>query len=92
MYSLAYGTLPIVRAVGGLKDTVIDLDSDSATANGFVFDEPESEALLNCIRKALLFYREYPETFDFIRKKAMQTKFNWFDSALKYEQLYKDLH
>ncbi|KMT63799.1 glycogen synthase GlgA [Catenovulum maritimum] len=91
MYSLAYGTLPIVRAVGGLKDTVVDLEADPVNANGFVFDRPDSEALLNCVRKALLFYHEYPQTFDVIRKKAMQTKFDWYNSALEYEALYKSI-
>ncbi|WP_143871254.1 glycogen synthase GlgA [Catenovulum sediminis] len=91
MYSLAYGTLPIVRAVGGLKDTVKDLEADPAEANGFVFNRPDSEELLNCVRKALLFYHEYPQTFEFIRKKAMQSKFNWHDSAMKYEALYRSI-
>ncbi|WAJ70663.1 glycogen synthase GlgA [Catenovulum adriaticum] len=92
MYSLAYGTLPIVRAVGGLKDTVIDLEADPINANGFVFDRPDSEALLNCIRKALLFYHEYPQTFDIVRKKSIQTHFNWHDSAMKYEALYRSIN
>ena len=91
MYSLAYGTLPIVRAVGGLKDTVIDLEADPANANGFVFNRPDSEELLNCVRKALLFYHEYKQTFDFIRKRAMQTRFNWHESAMEYEALYQTL-
>ena len=54
IYSLAYGTLPIVRAVGGLKDTVIDYDQDKANGTGFIFYDPNSEELLSCIRRTLI--------------------------------------
>ncbi|WP_017443610.1 glycogen synthase GlgA [Gayadomonas joobiniege] len=91
MYSLAYGTLPIVRAVGGLKDTITDLEEDPKNGNGFIFYRPDSEELLNCVRKALLFYHEYPQTFSHVRQKAMLTRFDWHQSALKYEALYQSL-
>ncbi|NTS78512.1 glycogen synthase GlgA [Catenovulum sp. SM1970] len=90
MYSLAYGTLPIVRAVGGLRDTINDYEADSSTANGFVFEHPDPTDLLTCVLKALLFYHEYPEVFDVIRKRAIQTRFNWHDSAVQYETVYKN--
>ena len=88
MYSLAYGTLPIVRAVGGLKDTIVDYETDIHKANGFVFNRPEPEELLSCILKALLFYHEYPEVFEAIKKRAIQTRFNWHDAALQYQDVY----
>ncbi len=88
MYSLAYGTLPIVRAVGGLKDTIVDYETDIHKANGFVFNRPEPEELLSCILKALLFYHEYPEVFKAIKKRAIQTRFNWHDAALQYQDVY----
>jgi starch synthase len=91
MYSLAYGTLPIVRAVGGLKDTVIDLDSEPLNATGFSFDSPSAEALLHCIRRALLFYHEAPEAFLQMRLRAMQTRFTWETAARAYSQLYEGL-
>ena len=91
MYSLAYGTLPIVRAVGGLKDTVIDLDSAPHHATGFSFDNPSAEALLHCIRRALLFYHEAPEAFLQMRLRAMQTRFTWETAARAYSQLYEGL-
>ncbi len=89
MYSLSYGTLPIVRAVGGLKDTVIDKHQSPSDATGFVFEQPDSESLLNCIRRALLFYREYPEELKEITVRAMNTRFTWQKAALEYESLYK---
>ena len=45
MYSLRYGTLPIVRRVGGLKDSIIQFDEKLETGNGFIFDDPDSDAL-----------------------------------------------
>lgn len=87
MYSLAYGTLPIVREVGGLKDTVIDIRNDDAT--GIVFREPNSAELLAAVRKGLLFYHEYPEKFVATQVRAMQSKFLWSASAKKYLDLYE---
>ena len=89
MYSLAYGTLPIVRAVGGLKDTVLDLHEVPGMATGFVFDHPDSSALLNCVRRALLFYHEAPDELETMRKRAMQTRFTWDDAASNYVALYQ---
>ncbi len=86
MYSLAYGTLPIVRAVGGLADTVNDFNAHNA--NGFVFKEPNSEALLSTLRKALLIYNEYPSVIKKMRLTGMQTRFTWESSAQNYEKLY----
>lgn len=91
MYSLAYGTLPIVRAVGGLKDTIIDYEADPETCNGFVFAHPEPEDLLNCVLKALLFYYEYPQVFEVVRKRAMETRFTWDQAAKGYAEVYQAL-
>ncbi|MCV2885748.1 glycogen synthase GlgA [Aestuariibacter sp. AA17] len=90
MYSLAYGTLPIVRAVGGLKDTVIDLQERPDEATGFVFEHPDSSAFLNCLRRALLFYYEAPEQLQAMRIRAMKTRFTWESSALDYQTLYEN--
>lgn len=89
MYSLAFGTIPIVRAVGGLKDTVQDLQELPEQATGFVFEQPDSSALLNCVRRALLFYHEYPEAFAQMRDRAMHTRFTWDDASLQYQSLYQ---
>ena len=87
MYSLAYGTVPIVRAVGGLKDTVVDFSCDRGT--GFVFDEPTPLALLSCSRRALLAYYEDPIKFREMQVRGMNTRFTWEASALSYQQLYQ---
>lgn len=89
MYSLAFGTIPIVRAVGGLKDTVIDLQELPESATGFVFERPDSSALLNCIRRALLFYHEYPQLFSDMLQRGMNTRFTWQQAGLEYQTLYE---
>jgi starch synthase len=88
LYSLAYGTLPIVRGVGGLKDTVLDYDQDPDSANGFVFADPNANQLLNILRRALLLYIEHPEEMLRLKTKAMHSRFSWSDTAKHYEHLY----
>ena len=90
MYSLAYGTLPIIRAVGGLRDTVIDYDHQAKRATGFSFQEPEPLALLSTLRHALLFFLQEPEEYHRVQQTAMRTRYLWSDSVLSYEQMYKD--
>lgn len=91
MYSLAYGTLPIVRAVGGLRDTVIDIHENHELATGFVFHNPTEEALLDCLRRALLFYHEYPSEFKAVQKRGMLTHFTWENACNQYEDLYREM-
>lgn len=90
IYSLAYGTLPIVRAVGGLKDTVIDYDDNKEKGNGFVFKEPNAEELLSCLRRTLIFYLEDQIEMQRVKRNAMQVRFSWSDSCTHYEALYKE--
>lgn len=89
MYSLKYGTFPIVRKTGGLADTVKDLDSDP-NGNGFVFEEYSSEALLKTILRAIQFYNTTDlKKIDEIRSKIMLQNFSWDESVKKYIQLYQ---
>jgi len=90
MYSLAYGTIPIVRAVGGLKDTVKD-NRHTDDATGFVFKTPIPEALLSCIRRALLFYYEHPAQYQEMQKRGMRTRFTWERAAKEYKALYQTM-
>jgi starch synthase len=91
MYSLAYGTVPIVREVGGLKDTVIDVEMLPDESTGFCFQAPQAEALLHCIRRALLTYYESPDALSMLQQRGMQTRFTWRQAAVKYETLYQEL-
>lgn len=93
LYALRYGTLPLVRRVGGLADTVVDatpeaIQSDRAT--GFVFDDPARHALGARIREACALYAE-ENTWKQIQRRGMLQDFSWDDSAAHYEALYRDL-
>jgi len=89
MYALAYGTLPIVREVGGLKDTVTDLTQSNAT--GIIFKEPDAAHLVSAIRRGLLFYHESAAKFTEVQQRAMTTKFLWQDSAQQYIDVYEKI-
>jgi len=76
MYSLRYGTIPIVRATGGLDDTVIDVREDAEKANGIKFHDYAASALAKAIRKALALFAE-PELLRRFRVSAMSANFSW---------------
>jgi starch synthase len=90
MFSLKYGTIPIVRAVGGLKDTVQQCDTDAATGTGFVFEPYEAQALLDAIDRSLqVFHNQTAWTA--LRRRAMAMDFSWERSAKLYANLYRQL-
>jgi len=91
MYSLRYGTPPIVNFTGGLADTVIDTTTmalSDKTANGFVFYDLNSDALLSTIKRALAVY-EKPEQWQQICETGMRQELGWESSAKKYQALYR---
>ena len=88
IYSLRYGTLPIVRKVGGLKDTVEDYRNAKAHGNGFMFQEPTEEALIQVMRKALQTFQSHPKIFNKMISDAMNQRFLWENSAKSYQKLY----
>jgi len=88
LYSLAYATLPVVRAVGGLKDTVTDYDADTKNANGFMFYNTDPNQFLNLLRRVILLYLEQPDEMQRLKEKAMHSHFYWSDSVKFYEHLY----
>jgi len=88
MYSLRYATVPIVRATGGLDDTVIDIREDAAHANGIKFHEYSSRALVKGIQKAQALYRE-PDLFHRFRLNGLATDFSWRRIAAEYLEVYR---
>ena len=94
LYSLAHGTVPLVRATGGLADTVVDLDAwtlaDRDTANGFVFPEPTAEALWEAIERALAAWADRAVWEQLIRH-GMAADWSWDHSAREYVQLYEEI-
>lgn len=88
MYSLRYGTIPIVRAVGGLDDTVQNFDSVSGTGNGFKFAPYRADSFLERIYEALFAYAD-PDTWRTIQRNGMIQDNSWENAARKYVELYK---
>jgi starch synthase len=90
MYSLLYGTIPIVRKTGGLSDTVVDFNSSNANPTGLVFETYSGAALLEQINKAITLYKKKEDLMTLIRN-GMKTDFSWQLSARKYVELYKNV-
>jgi starch synthase len=93
MYSQRYGTPPIVHAVGGLVDTVIDADVRSltgGTATGFVFRQPSVPALAGAIERALALFAR-PDAWRALQRTGMAQDFSWSRSAAQYIDLYNSL-
>src|SRR5207247_8998796 len=88
MYSLRYGTIPIVRATGGLDDSVIDITEDADQANGIKFYEYSARALAKAIRKALVLYGEQ-ELYQRFQINAMSADFSWERTAVRYLDVYR---
>lgn len=88
IYSMAYGTLPIIREVGGLKDTVIDVDVEPENATGFSFHYPLAKDLLITMQRALIFCLQQPDQMRETQLRAMRRSFSWQQSAVEYEKMY----
>jgi starch synthase len=91
MYSLRYGTVPIVRATGGLYDTVQDVDPATGEGTGFTFDEYSPVALLATLRRALDMYQDRA-LWRRIQTAGMQRDFSWDGSARKYAAAYESAY
>lgn len=88
LYSLAYGTIPIVRATGGLEETVIPFDPGAGTGNGFTFLRADPEDLLRTVHQAIDLYRQ-KIVWNRIVQNAMAADFSWERSAREYVRLYR---
>lgn len=90
LYSMRYGTVPIVRKTGGLVDTVEPYNQDSLTGCGYVFEDQSEEQLTEAIRKALHIYKNEDKQYQLI-KNCMEKRFSWEGSAKTYVDNYKKL-
>ncbi len=90
LYSLRYGTVPLVRATGGLADTITGYDplSPNPNGNGFVFHEYSALALSECLRQACDAYRR-PDVWKTLMATGMSQDWSWARSAKQYEDLYQ---
>jgi len=89
MIALAYGTVPIVRATGGLADSVSEWNPQTQAGNGFVFEEFSSAQLLSAVTRALKIYRS--RAWPNLVKNAFAGDFSWDASAAHYKELYENL-
>lgn len=90
MYALKYGTVPVVRATGGLNDTIEQYNKQRATGNGFKFGPYSSEALVAAVKQAAELFRD-KNSWRKLMKSGMKYDFSWDRSALQYINLYRSL-
>ncbi len=89
LYSLAYGTVPIVKGVGGLEDSIVSYPSEDST--GFKFYKHDSLEMLEAIKKAIDLYKNNTEEFFNLSKRGMKINNNWKKSAKEYVKQYTEL-
>jgi starch synthase len=93
LYAMRYGTLPVVRNTGGLRDTVVDATDDTlnrGTATGFVFEGTTGVDMVRCIERAFALFRQ-PMAWRKVQQQAMAQDFGWKESARRYLALYRNL-
>lgn len=90
LYSLKYGTVPVVRKVGGLADTVVDYDETTGEGTGFVFDDYSVAAMMTALERAVNLYRR-KRAWTKLMKAGMRQDFSWKRSAAKYQALFETL-
>jgi len=90
MYSLRYGTIPIVRTTGGLDDTVVDATNNAVKANGIKFMEYSSTALAKAMRKAMVIY-ENPHLLQHFQRNGMSADFSWDRTIAAYLKAYESV-
>lgn len=90
IYAMRYGTIPVVRGVGGLIDTVTDLTKDPENGTGFVFHNTTPQALMSAVHRAFSVYRQ-PKIWPELRRRIMAQNFSWRQSALEYREIYREI-
>ncbi|MDR3211930.1 MAG: glycogen synthase GlgA [Planctomycetota bacterium] len=91
MIALRYGTVPVVRETGGLKDTVFDLDNSAmglGGANGFSFRDPTNASLDYGLKRAIRLWFDQPDIFNQLARNGMQCDYSWRHPAVHYENIY----
>lgn len=88
LYAMAYGTPPIVRAVGGLDDSVVDYDGESGSGTGFKFAASTDVALEAALRRAMLVFQD-TNAFSALQRRAMSQDLSWRLPAAAYERIYR---
>jgi starch synthase len=92
MMAMRYGTIPIVRETGGLKDTVIPFDETSCLGNGFSFLNYNAHDLLFIVQRAVKLFNENKNAWRKLQENALQSDFSWAHSAQQYLEVYESLY
>ncbi|KAK9004187.1 hypothetical protein V6N11_001994 [Hibiscus sabdariffa] len=87
LYAMNYGTVPVVHAVGGLRDTVQQFNPFEETGLGWTFDSANTNKLINAIGNCLLTYREYKTSWEGLQIRGMKQDLSWDNAAEKYEEV-----
>ena len=90
MYSLLYGTLPIVRRTGGLADTVENYNEATGDGTGFVLDDLTPQSIYDTVGWAIYAWYNKKDHIEKMKKRAMSSNFGWDESAKKYENVYEE--
>ncbi|MDK2970971.1 MAG: starch synthase [Candidatus Sumerlaeota bacterium] len=93
LYSMRYGTPPVVRRTGGLADSVVGVEGsniESGEATGFVFDLYDPDALWHSLKQALDLYTKEPKRWQQLMKNGMKRDFSWRQSTAAYEEVYQE--
>ena len=91
MIAMRYGTLPLVRETGGLRDTVLSYNEDTKEGNGFSFFNYNAHDMLHTIERAVDYYHNKPEVWKTLQERGMKGDYSWDHSAKEYERLYQKL-
>ncbi|XP_039016995.1 granule-bound starch synthase 2, chloroplastic/amyloplastic-like [Hibiscus syriacus] len=87
LYAMCYGTVPVVHAVGGLRDTVQPFNPFEESGLGWTFDSADASKLIYALGNCLLTYRDYKESWDGLRRRGMMQDLSWDNAAQKYEEV-----
>ncbi|XP_039144704.1 soluble starch synthase 2-2, chloroplastic/amyloplastic isoform X1 [Dioscorea cayenensis subsp. rotundata] len=87
LYAMAYGTVPVVHAVGGLRDTVRQFDPYSESGYGWAFDRAESNQLINALGNCLKTYWNYKDSWEGLQRRGMTQDLSWDNAAVQYEEV-----
>lgn len=90
LYGFRYATVPVVRATGGLAETVTSYNPETQEGNGFVFKDYSPQALVGAVREAMKYYHQ-PERWKKIMQSGFQGNYSWRRSAQKYANIYENL-
>ena len=91
LIALRYGTIPIVRETGGLRDTVLSYNEFTGEGNGFSFFNYNAHDMLNVINRAIDYYKNHKDVWGLLQQRGMTGDYSWTNSAGKYVELYNSL-